>query len=346
MNIELVIIGILILFFISVIIWNFTNIKESFDNKIVEQTDLDTEKPEDNLDSKTEFHHTNLDSSFQLGNYLSCYFYNIGVAFLHGKNFKTKINKNKDMFTNYLPEKVAFDQSVQDAFISVGINDVSLQNELGKIDGKCISAWSIMTKERETFWKIMKPTINTILKDALEKSELEKLIDAPVIHYRCSDIPINKSEYYHFQKYSYFRDGLDMIQRKTGKKYDKVYICYCNTHISNEKNQESCDKYVGSLTEYLESLGYSVVMKCQSVNEDFATMFYAPAVISTTSSFFAGFFSDGVFISSIYDEKLNRQCDDCDDWLQSGYTLKHSQVDDYHKTAKVIDILRSENSII
>jgi hypothetical protein len=330
------------IFFLIIIVWNFIypNRKETFENN--DDDDKKEEEEPIDLDTNTEFYDIGIDTSSRLGNYLSCYFYKMGLAFLHGKNFKTNIQKNGDMFTNYLPEKVIIDKTVQDAFISVGITDVSLQTELDKIDGDCQSAWTVMSKEFETFWKIMKPTINRILKDALEKSNLKKMVDAPVIHYRCSDMPFGKLEYYHFQKYSFFKDSLDIIQQKTGKKYEKVYICYCNSHISSNENQTSCDKYVGSLTEYLESLGYKVINKCQSANEDFATMFYAPGLISTSSSFsfMSGFFSDGVFIASMYDERKNRQCNDCEDWLQRGYTLKHAEVENYHDTTKVINMLK------
>ena len=321
----------IILFLIFIIVWNFINInhyqyRESFENN----------------NHDTEFYTVEQNASHQLGNYLSCYFYNVGLAFLHGKNFQTKINKYENMFTNYFPEKIMFDKTVQDKFISVGITDEILKQILDEIDGDCMSAWTIVNKEMEIFWSIMKPTINRILKEALEKSGLDKPVDAPVIHFRCSDMPFGKLEYYHFQKYSYFKDSLDTIQRKTGKKYEKVYICYCNSHNTYKNQQDSCDKYMKSLTEYLENLGYEVIIKCESINKDFAMMFYTPGLISTSSSFsfMAGFFSDGVFITSIYDERKNRECNDCGDWYKKGYTLKHSDVQDYHDTDKVIAMLK------
>jgi hypothetical protein len=293
-------------------------------------------------DPNTEVYYIPQDASHELGNFLSCYFYNMGLSFLHGKNYQCRTHVNKNMFTHYFPEIIPFEQSVQDALISAGITDDSLQNDLNTMSGNCMSAWTVMSKQSETFWTIMKPTVNRVLKDAFEKSNYKKTVDVPVIHYRCSDMPFRKGGYYHFQKYSFFKDALDMIQRKTGQTYNKVYICYCNSHNSPIDYQESCDKYIISLTKYLENLGYEVIAKCESINEDFATMFYAPGLISTSSSFsfMSGFFSDGVFISSTYDEHLNRECDDCSDWYQKGYTLKHAEVDDYHDTDKVISMLK------
>jgi hypothetical protein len=377
--IEWVLIGIII-FLVFIFLWNsfsnhesFENIMDSGDEPKKEEDEKDEPKEEDEKDEPKEedeeedeeekkdkvptdsdsskmkdsskdyeYYKIVQDANHELGNFLSCYFYNLGLSFLHGKNYKTKITKNKDMFTNYFPEKVELDKSVQQELISVGITDKILEKELGKIDKLCRSSWYIFSKNLENFWTILKPTINRILKEALEKSKLKKSVDGPVIHYRCSDSPMNKLGYYHFQKYGFFKDGLDMIQQKTGNTYDKVYICYCNSHGAPKANQESCDKYVKSLTDYLESLGYTVITKCQSVNEDFATMFYAPGLISTSSSFsfFAGYFSDGVFITSIYDEPNDRVCEECGDWSNSGYTLKPSEVDDYHDTDTVINKLK------
>jgi hypothetical protein len=42
----------------------------------------------------------------------------------------------------------------------------------------------------------------------------------------------------------------------------------------------------------------------------------------------------------MYDERIGRQCEDCDDWLQTGYTLKHSNVIDYHDEQTVISQLQ------
>ena len=191
---------IIILLLSSIMLFNY----ESIDEEI-------------NVDSDTELYKINIDTS-RLGNILSCYFYNIGLAFLHGKNFQTIIHEEGDMFTNYLPQKVEFDSSIQQAFISAGINDEILQKNLESFDNNCHSAWNIISKDLETFWNIMKPITNRLLKDALVKSGLDKPIDAPVIHFRCSDSPLNRLEYYHFQKYSFFKDSLEMIEKKTQKK--------------------------------------------------------------------------------------------------------------------------------
>jgi hypothetical protein len=183
MNKKYIFLITIILFFILVLCWNYFIGNEYFDSL--------------QIDSDTEFYNIEIHTSSRLGNFLSCYFYNMGLAFLHGKHFQTTIGKTGDMFTDNFPEKVSFDKSVQDAFISVGITDELLKTQLDTFDGNCHSAWNIVFKETEMFWTIMKPTINRILKDALEKNNMNKMVDAPVIHYRCSDSPINKLEYYY-----------------------------------------------------------------------------------------------------------------------------------------------------
>ena len=313
-----ILIIVLIVISVSIYLYTLPNIRENFDTEVID------------------FYQVS-----EIGNTLACYFYSMGLAFLRGKKFQTNSINGRNNFIQYLPTTIEFDKNIQDAFISVGITDESLQTELNKIDGVCLSAWTTLTKERETFWTIMKPTVNRLIKQALEKSGLYKNIDAPVIHFRCSDVPFGGQEYYHFQRYNYFKDALTTIQQKTNKKYDKVYICYCNSHISSNENKKSCDIYYNSLVEYLQNLRYNVISQCSSSEDDFATMFYAPGIISTSSSFsfMAGFFSDGVFISSMYDERIGRECEDCQDWFKPGYTLKHSEVQDYHDTSDVISLL-------
>jgi len=295
---------------------------------------------------KTERFSIGLDPNLQLGNFLSCYFYNMAIAFLHNKNYETTYTVSEDSksFTKHLPLFVPLDQNIKKAFKLSGITVESLSEELKQIDDSCLSAWNVLTKERETFWTIMKPLANRILKEALEKANLNRIIDSPVIHYRCSDVPFVISEYYHFQKYEYFKNTLTKIKEQTGIHYNKVYICYCNTHNTDGKKQLACDAYSSSLISYLEKNGYEVSIKCNTIDEDFATLFYAPAVIGTSGSFsfMASFFSDCIFFSSMYDERMDRHLKNSSGWLINDYTLKHSEVDDYYNTKVVIKSLYSE----
>jgi hypothetical protein len=345
---KIVLITILIIIIVICITSLLYKNNQNNQNKIKITKEYFNEKNAEIVSDATNFesHEIPFDPNYQLGNYLSCYFYNMGLAFLHGKDFKTTTDKNRNIFTYYFPKYVKLDSGVHSQFASVGITDDLLNKELNDIDGHCVSAWNVLTKEREQFWEIMKPTVHKIIDEALEKAGLKKTVDSPVLHFRCSDVPFQRLEYYHFQKYTYIKNALEQIAKKNNQKYENIYICYCNTHTANpdehENKQTACDRYSKEIVKYLQESGYNPILKCDTINEDFATMFYAPALIATSGSFsfFAGYFSNSVFISTMYDEKKSRECTDCGEWLQNGYTLKHSEVLDYYDTDTVIKLLR------
>jgi hypothetical protein len=332
---------IILFFFVVFILQTFILQTKQTELFVVHDSKEEETEEEEEETEKTEII---LDPAFQIGNYLSCYFYNMGVAFSLGKNYETsKVSMESSSFAKYLPTKVPLNRDVQSALLNAGITPQSLSEELKQIDGQCWSAWNVLTKEREMFWTIMKPLANRILKEALEKAGLNRVVDAPIIHYRCSDVPFTRLEYYHFQKYEYFKKILAKIREQTGSTNKKVYIFYCNTHKTDESQQQACDYYSSSLVSYLENLGYTAIVKCGKLDEDFATIFYAPAVIGTggSFSFMAGFLSDGIFYSSMYDEQKDREIKDSDGWLFNGYTLKHAEVTDYYDTQTVIKSLQS-----
>jgi hypothetical protein len=166
-------------------------------------------------------------------------------------------------------------------------------------------------------------------------------VNVPCIHFRCADTPFNREWLYHFQYYSFFKEALHKIEEKLGKKYDSVNLYSCNTHLADEKMQESCTKYTESLVTYIEGLGYKCNVMCNSNIDDFAMMFYAPAVISTISSFsfMSGFFGDGMFIAS---NIIRSTCSQCDEWNIKDMNLLHEKVPDYHDTEYVIRKLKEE----
>jgi hypothetical protein len=145
---------------------------------------------------------------------------------------------------------------------------------------------------------------------------------------------------YHLQKYSYFKECLDQVSYL---KYKKIKLVSCQFHNSSEENRTACEKYLSSLSDYLTSLGYMVEMQCKSNVEDFASLFYAPVVISTggSFSFMSGFFGHGIFISEGHSiDKHETKCTECE-WLKSGYSLNHEDVKDYYDTDNVISIFKS-----
>lgn len=280
-----------------------------------------------------------------MGNYVCRYFYNLGKCIYEKKNFEFEIIDNINFVKN-LPKKIVYQEEFE-----------NIRNEMtqGGIDNDWFihvqpndyGSFEIKEPKTEKFWLAIKPLAHKIMDEALIKSDLRKTVDGPVIHFRCADVPFSRHPGYLFQKYSFFRDALNEIENRI-KKFDKVAISYCNTHRSTTSERESCDVYSKSISDYVESLGYKVDIKCNEYVDDFANMFYAPAVISTGSSFsfMAGFFGKGIFISGghqFYESpEQNSYLKGIGNWLYKGYNLAHSSVTDYMDTTAVIKQLSEE----
>ena len=110
----------------------------------------------------------------------------------------------------------------------------------------------------------------------------------------------------------------------------------CNFHKSNDHILELCRIYSKSLQYYLKKHNYNSEIICNSNIDDLATLFYAPAVISTSSSFsfMSGFFGNGVFVTT--EHAQNTECNSCNDIMLYNYNLPHEKVDSYYDTDIVI----------
>jgi hypothetical protein len=265
-----------------------------------------------------------------IGNYLAVYCVYMASAFLQKRHFRfTYINKP---FLKNLPLYIKFNKDIYYKLIKEDLTYIKL-NVMRKA-----SYWIINSNKREKFWLIMKPLMKEIIDKTLKKSGLYEKGLYPVIHFRCSDVPFIKSMWYKLQKYTFYKNSLEDIKRKSGINYDTVILLTSSVHRSNNKNREACEIYTQSLKEYIESIGYKVIIQSKSADQDFATLFYAPAVISSGSSFsfMSGFFSDGLFIS----EGHKSTCGNCSEWLLHGYSIDHKNVKSYHDTDKVILLLK------
>ena len=264
-----------------------------------------------------------------IGNYLAVYCIYMASAFLRKKHFRfTYIDKP---FLKNLPLYIKFNKDIYDKLIKEGFTYIKL-NLLGKA-----SFWVIKNNKREKFWLIMKPLMKEIIDETLKKSGLYEQGLYPVIHFRCSDAPFIKHDAYKLQKYTFYKNSLDEIKSKNDINYDTVILLTSPIHRSNNKNREACEIYTQSLKKYIESIGYKVIIQSKSADQDFATLFYAPAVISSGSSFsfMSGFFNDRLFIS----EGHKSLCTDCGKWLVNGYSIDHKNVKSYHDTDNVISLL-------
>ena len=274
-----------------------------------------------------------------IGNAMCSYFYKLGLSILKKEDFNNNNHYGSEysnhFFFKSLPQFIKYEYD--DIYDDLTSKDITIDN-FGNIWD--LSVWEIINNQRYEFWNCMKPLIHKILDDTFKKCDLVKKVDNPIIHFRCADTPFSKHEGYNFQYYSFFKDSLKKISTKLNKKYDKVNIMSCSFHHSGKTEQDSCGVYAKSLQDYLKEIGYDSDIICNSNIDDFATIFYAPAVISTYSSFsfMSGFFGKGTFISTEFLE--GKKCDKCGDFTEYGYNLMHNQVDDYNNTDVVINLLK------
>ncbi len=278
--------------------------------------------------------------SIHIGNELSAYFYELGKSIINQEDFKYKTYD--DIFFKNLPSEIKMNNynewsDVYNCFIK---NNITTQFFVENSYREAM--WECVHKNKEIYNKCMKPIINKILDETFNKSNLVKDVKEIIIHFRCADTPFAKHEGYHFQKYKYFKDALEEIKKTIST--TKIIILYNNSHLSNDKNMNACDIYVNELKKYLINLGYDANIESYSNIDDFAMMFYAPAVISTHSSFsfMSGFFGMGKFISAghFYENDTIVKCDNCDNWLYEGYDLLHKDVIDYYDTKTIINQLK------
>lgn len=274
-----------------------------------------------------------------IGNFFNSYFFRMSIAFMDGKDYYEDVPEQE--FIKYIPKYIPFDNELRKTLL----DNKFTKEELEKENNNHVGTWTVINNRRGLYWKIMKPFIhekleNAFIQSGLKDDAINETKNKICIHFRCSDVPFIRMGHYFLQKYSYFKECLDQVSYLN---YKKIKLISCQFHNSSEENRTACDKYLSSLVDYLSSLGYTVEMQCKSNVEDFASLFYAPVVISTggSYSFMSGFFGNGIFISEGHGlEDDETKCTDCE-WLKNGYSLKHEDVKDYYDTDNVISILKS-----
>jgi hypothetical protein len=267
-----------------------------------------------------------------IGNTISDYYHKYFMSILKKEDFnyldKNIFNNNtevssKNTFIDSFPKRIPFNEEIY--------------NKLKHIDyekyTKILSVvfWNSDSKEKQMIHSIMKPYMHKIFDETYTKLNLNKNHYYPIIHFRCADTPFNKHGLYYFQKYDYFKN----ILKKHN--FNKIIILSCTEHLSNEQNKNSCEKYVNLLKEQLKE--YNPEIKCGTNVDDFVSMFYAPLVISTQSSFsfMSGYFGNGIYIEP-NTMSGDSECSDCETEYK-GYNIPHSIVNDYHNIDEVYKLL-------
>lgn len=291
-----------------------------------------------NINDLKNIYKTNI--NIDIGNYLSNYFYYLGLSILEKKNFKFEVGNEN--FIKNLPSFIKYNHD--EIYNKFKTNGITLNIFKTKLKSS-YSIWFIYDNLHYNFWLCMKDLIYKILDETFIKSNLKKQVDYPVIHFRCADTPFGRHDQYHFQKYNFYKEILIKIKIQTKKNYKKLILLSCSFHRSDDSIKQACEKYTNSLSDYLKSINYEPMIECNKNIEDFATLFYAPVVISSGSSFsfMSGFFGKGIFYSGghIDEHVVVPGCTQCNNWLFTNYEVKHSDIDDYYDTKTVISILES-----
>jgi hypothetical protein len=272
--------------------------------------------------------------SVDIGNNLSHYYYKYFISILKKEDFNyineslfgsNKEVKNKNHFIDSLPKRIEFNETIYNL-----LKKDNIQYDDYK-DVMSVAFWMTESKEKEKIHFIMKPFMHKIFDETYKKLQLNKTTPYPIIHFRCADTPFIKSGFYYLQKYEYFKKILRQYS------YNNVTILSCTDHLSNERNKKTCEKYVELLKNELKD--FNPIVKCGTNVDDFVSMFYAPLVISTQSSFsfMSGYFGNAIYIepNTMID---NMECSDCES-AYKGYNIPHSEVDDYHNVEDVYLLL-------
>jgi len=264
-----------------------------------------------------------------IGNYLAAYVYHYSKSICEEKDFSYQTSGSQ--FLKHLPSHIPFNASLSTQFKEKGIT-------LEKLGYQDVSLWDCTEDTKMNMLHILKQTVHSILDQAIVKSGLKRTPLHTVIHFRCADVPFAKHPSYFLQRYPFLKEALEKINPS-----DKtVTLMNCSTHLSKKEEQEACALYTKHMSEYLESIGYHVNVRCNSNLEDFADLFYAKSVISTggSYSFMSGFFGHGQFLSTehILDGKTCTT-KECDTIFIRGHNIMHHEVESYYDVDKVQSLL-------
>jgi hypothetical protein len=264
-----------------------------------------------------------------IGNYLISYVYDYTKSICEEKDFSYK--RTESQFLKHLPTHIPFNKTLSAQFKEKGIT-------LEKLNFSDVSLWECTEDIKMNILDILKQTVHSILDNALVESGLKRRPLNTLIHFRCADTPFSKYHIYYLQRYPFLKESLEKINPP-----DKtVTLMNCSTHLSKKEEQDACALYTKYMSDYLESIGYHVNVRCNTNLEDFADMFYAKAVISTggSYSFMSGFFGHGQFLST--EHILNgKTCTtkECDAIFIRGHNIMHHEVESYYDVDKVHTLL-------
>ena len=134
-----------------------------------------------------------------IGNELTIYFFELGKCILQKKNFEysryvtnENSNINENSFFRSLPSFIEYDfDDIYNSLHNYGLTNENVLHKIGDQYGG-LTTFELGSNDRYYFWISMKPIINKILNNTFEISGLKRIVNNPIIHFRCSDTPFLK----------------------------------------------------------------------------------------------------------------------------------------------------------
>ena len=265
------------------------------------------------------------------GNFMASYFKSVAQSFARGKMFRA-VNKkcSHSAIINNFPCNVSYTE---------------LPFEIDVANSRLKSTPSSVWECGLGILESIQPIISKVIKSSIPKN-ISPVTDYDVLlHFRCSDSPLNRHGSYEMPYYSFYKKALQTLNIYNGR----VCIMSCVNHrIKSKKAYTACREYRDDIAKYLkdECGARNVSYLCQSFDEDFATMVYAPSFVSSGSSmaYMAALASNNpcVILETKIEKAFNRKPPRRKKWhTLPRNCLPHSKVEDYFDTSKVCKQLRT-----
>jgi hypothetical protein len=194
-------------------------------------------------------------------------------------------NDKLGLFKNRILSRMTKNDELKTIYNKLINNDIKLiKNKKIIYDSYGDNSWHPNNKNYTLYIKNIRPYVNKVYKKIFDKMDIKY----PVVHFRCSDIPMNqvgkRISYYHIPKL----ESILWISKKIKERnYKKIIFLTCDNHRSVKNNKKTCNNLSNSYINMFKNQNIDVKIQCESILYDFATMIYSPLLISLNASSFS-----------------------------------------------------------
>lgn len=194
-------------------------------------------------------------------------------------------------------------------------------------------AWDQSYRHEYTkYWSIIRSKLNSLYSDILPT---KRKTNVPVIHFRCSDIPMVRHSFYHIPKKESILWVCELMKNRG---YKKAILLSCNSHLSNNKKKQQCTMFKDFYIDIFKNQGIMIETQCNALYEDMSLMFHSPLLISlnvSSFSFIIGISKDpSTYCSALMGRERDRKYEsnpELQDWIVNPtIPLLHCEVKDYY----------------